>query len=69
MTQAEYISDVALESMAQALQNGDVEHAFTQLAVYLKSNELTLSDDVFRIYLRDELFSCVKDRGELFIKA
>ena len=69
MTQAEYISDVALESIAQALQNCDVEHAFTQLAVYLKSNELTLSDDVFRIYLRDELFTCVKDRGELFIKA
>ena len=69
MTQAEFISDSALESIAQALQNGDVEHAFTQLADYLSSNGLTLSDAVFRIYLRDELFSCVKDRGELFIKA
>lgn len=69
MTQSEFISDIALESIAKALQNGDVEHAFTQLADYLKSNELTLSDDVFRIYLRNELFSCVKDRGELFIKA
>jgi len=63
MTQSEFISDIALESIAQALQNGDVEYAFTQLADYLRS------DDVFRIYLRDELFSCVKDRAELFIKA
>ena len=69
MTQSEFISDSALESISQALQKGDVEQVFTQLADYLRSNELTLSDDVFRIYLRDELFSCVKDRGELFTKA
>ena len=29
MTQAEFISDSALESIAQALRNGDAEHAFT----------------------------------------
>ena len=69
MTQSEFICDIALESIAQALRNGDAEHAFTQLAGYLRSNNLTLSDDVFRIYLQHELFSCVKDRGELFIKA
>lgn len=66
MAPADFISDNALDGIARALQEGDAEHAFILLADYLATNKLTLSDDVLRIYLQKELFSCLKDQGDLF---
>lgn len=36
------------------------------LAAYLGRNRLSLSDDIFKLYLEQELFDCLKDRGDIF---
>jgi len=68
MVQSTYIDDQATKLINHALLAGDPEQAFTLLARYLLDNGFTLSDDVFRLYLENGLFACLKDRGEDFRK-
>lgn len=50
----------------EALIGGDAQQAFTLLAEYLTRNKITLSDELFRLYLERELFTCLKGRGHIF---
>jgi hypothetical protein len=68
MVQSTYIDDQAIKLINHALQAGDTEQAFTLLAKYLLGNGFTLSDEVFRLFLENGLFACLKDRGEDFRK-
>lgn len=50
----------------EALISGDAQQAFTLFAEYLTRNKITLSDELFRLYLERELFTCLKGRGNIF---
>lgn len=54
------------QQINEALKRGDAQQAFTLLADYLTRNKITLSDELFRLYLERELFTCLKGRGHNF---
>lgn len=66
MNKPRYIDPVERAAIIHALEVGDAHQAFTRLADYLARNRMTLSDEVFRLYLERELFSCLKGRGHIF---
>lgn len=66
MTQSTFTNPGERDAITQALERGDAQQAFTLLADYLTRNKITLSDELFRLYLERELFSCLKGRGHIF---
>lgn len=60
-------TDAERHEIAEALDAGDAERAFRNLAMYLERNKLALSDDILRLYVEKELFACFTGRGETFI--
>lgn len=66
MTQSTFTNPGECDAIAQALERGDAQQAFTLLADYLTRNKITLSDELFRLYLERELFACLKGRGHIF---
>lgn len=66
MTQSTFTNSDERDAIARALDRGDAQRAFTLLADYLTRNKITLSDELFRLYLERELFACLKGRGHIF---
>lgn len=58
--------DAERRAIAQALEAGEVDRAFSDLALYLERNRLQLSDDTLRLYVEKELFGCFSERGDTF---
>jgi hypothetical protein len=44
-----------------AIEKGDPDQMFLLLASYLERNQLTVSDEVLRLYLERGLFACLQD--------
>ncbi len=55
-----------MRQINEALISGDAQQAFALFAEYLTRNKITLSDELFRLYLERELFTCLKGRGNIF---
>ncbi|MBO6727823.1 MAG: hypothetical protein JJ911_19350 [Rhizobiaceae bacterium] len=63
MSQPTFIEPATQREIDHALQKGQADRAFALLADYLTRNGFSLSDDVFRLYIKRELFACLKGRG------
>jgi len=49
------------DALASAIDRGDPDQIFLLLASYLERNQMTVSDEVFRLYLERELFDFLQD--------
>ena len=59
MSRSEFISAKEGVLIQDALHNGEADRAFALLALYLRRNDMRLSDDVMRLYIENELFDCM----------
>ncbi|MDF1670212.1 MAG: hypothetical protein P1U83_11405 [Roseovarius sp.] len=66
MASSSHITLDEQRSIDEAMQLGDIEQVFRLLAAHLSRNKLTLSDDILKLYLEQELFACLKGRGHFF---
>ena len=66
MTPPQFLSADEGTKIQHALAEGQADRAFTLLATYLQHNNIRLSDEVMRLYIEQELFDCLVDKGQIF---
>lgn len=49
------------DALTSAIEKGDPDQIFLLMASYLERNQMTVSDEVFRLYLERGLFDFLQD--------